>query len=911
MPEWKQEISKRLANLGLKPEREAEILEELAQHLEEHYQELLVNGMTDDQAYNATLQELNNSELLREELTRIEPPINNESVILAMLEKRTMIADLWRDLRFGLRILGKKPGFTAIAVLTLALGIGASTAIFSAVNTLLLRPLPIKEVDQLVFGLALREGSDPFETSLLDYAAYRGQCQAFTSSGIGQQQFYNLVGKGEPERLQGAAVMVDFLSTLGIPPVLGRSFVAGEDRPGGPDVMLLGYDLWQRRFGGDDNLIGQALNLEGKSYTVIGVMPPGFDFPYAAEVWLPLQINIDALPLEQRARPNYAMIARLKPGVSLLQADTEVKALARQLEQEYPQIRRGWSYKLVGLRQQLMGDITGQIEKALYTLILAVGFLLLICCVNIANLLLVQGVAREREMAIRLALGAGRGRIMRQLLVESLLLAFIGNIVGLLLAYWITPLLGTLSPIQAFSLATFLKDYQIDASVLKFSLLLSLLTGIIFGLIPALKMVGNKDLVTIIKQTEQRSGGAAAGWRWLRVLVVAEIAMAVTLLMGAALMVQSFQRLQKIELGFSPENRLLMQVALSPNKYPESYQRIAFTEQVLQRIKALPGVISAGTTTNVPLQIFTTDSIFTVEGRPPANPADVPITAHRYVSSDYLQTLGVTLIKGRLFNEQDRANSMPVVIVSEELARQAWPGEEPLGKRIRRGRLHQTDFPWLTVVGVVKDIKEDRFNFRMDRPVWYLPYSQQENNQSMNLSLNLLVKTSSDPTTLTTAIRDAIYSVDPDQPISGLITMKDHLADVLITERFSALLMGTLAVISLILAALGLYGVMAYSVSQRIGELGLRMALGARPVDIFKLIIGEAALLIMIGLGIGLMGALVLTWFLSSTLYSVSSTDPVTFISISVLLMCVAILASYIPARRAMKLDPMVILRYE
>ncbi|MCA1627988.1 MAG: ABC transporter permease [Acidobacteria bacterium] len=820
---------------------------------------------------------------------------------------------LSQDLRYGIRMLLKKPGFTVVAVLTLALGLGANTAIFSAINALLVRPLPVEEAERLVAGFALREGFDPFGTSLLEYAAYREQAQTLAGSGIAGQRLFNLIGRDdEPERLQGAAVTADYLNTLGVKPILGRGFTAEEDGAGGPASALIGYQLWQRRFGGDRGFVGQPLNLEGRSYTVIGVLPPGFDLPNAAEVWVPLQVNIHTLPLDQRSASAYGMIARLKPGVSLQQADAELKGIARQLEQEYPQIRRGWSYKLIGLRQQLMGDLEGRIQQTLFALAAAVGFLLLICCANVAGLLLMRGVAREREIAIRLALGAGRRRVISQLLTESLLLALIGGLAGLMLAFWMAPLLSALNPIQAFSFATSLNDFRIDARVLSFSFVVSLLTGAVSGLIPALKAVGSNDLVTILKRGDQRSRGGAVSRRWLSALVVAETAVAVVLLVGGSLLLQSFQRLQQTELGFRPDNLLLMQMPLSTNKYSEHHQRAAFVEQTLERVKVLPGVVSAGITTNIPAQSgVTLDSVFVVEGRPPANPADVPITAHRLVSPDYLETLGVTLVKGRTINQQDTAQSQPVVVVSEELARQAWPGEDPLGKRIRRGRPHQTHFPWMTVVGVVKDTKEDRFNFRINRPAWYVPYTQLTGSPPVNLPLNLVVRTNGDPVSLTAAVRHAIRTVDPEQPIADVMTMQNHLADVLITERFSAVLMSTLAFLGLALASLGLYGVMAYSVSQRTGELGLRLALGARPRDILKLVFGQGLLLIVIGLSLGLLGAQALARLLSSTLYQTSPTDPATFALVSMVLIGVALLACYIPARRATKVDPMVALRYE
>jgi putative ABC transport system permease protein len=819
---------------------------------------------------------------------------------------------LIQDLRYGARMLLKKPGFTTVAALMLALGIGANTAIFSAVNALLLRPLPVNGVDRLVYGFSLREGFDPFSTSLLEYAAYRERSRVFAQSGVGRQQPFNLIGWNEPERLRGAAVMAEYLNTLGVKPIVGRGFTAEEDQPGGPAVAILGYGLWRRRFSGDDRIIGAQLNLDGRNTTVVGVMPPGFDIPMSAEIWTPLHISIHNPPIDARAGRDHEMIARLKPGVSVSQADAELKAVARSLEEEHPQFARGWSYGVVPLRQQLIGDLAGRTRKSLFALLAAVAFLLLICCANVANLLLARGVSREREMAIRWALGASRGRIIRQLLIESLLLAALGGVIGLLLAYWLVPLLGALSPIQAVSLSAFLNDIRIDARVLAFTAFVSALTGALFGLAPALRTAAGRSM-PLIRQGEQRTGGVA-GRRLRGALVVGQIAMAMTLLIGGGLMAQSFQRLQQVELGFRPQKLMTMQMALPSAKYQEHRPRVAFIEQVLERVKGLPGVVSAGITTNIPLAQPSIDSIITVEGRPPANPGDVAITASRLVSPGYLETLGVTLVKGRLIAEQDRAGGSPVVVISEELARQAWPGEDPIGKRVRAGRFDQTERPWLTVIGVVKDVKEDRFNFRIHRPAWYIPYfeyGQYQFSARLTAQVDLVVKADDDTASLAASIRRAIGSVDSEQPVSQMMTMKDHLADALIAERFGAVLMGSLAILGLTLASLGLYGVMAYSVNQRTAELGLRMALGARPGDLFKLLTAESVKLIVAGLGLGLAGALAITQFLSGTLYEVSPTDPATFAVISIMLTVVALAACYLPARRATKVDPMVALRRE
>jgi putative ABC transport system permease protein len=814
---------------------------------------------------------------------------------------------LWQDIRYGARMLLKQPGFTLICVLALALSIGANTAIFSAANALLLRPLPVEDIDRLIVPVTLREGFDPFGSPFLEYAAYRDRAHCLASSGVATVRSFNLTGRGEPERVRGATVMANYLSTLGTKPVLGRTILTDDDRPGGPPVALISYGLWQKYFGGNSDVVTQSLNLDGRSYSIIGVMPPGFDLPGIADVWIPLQMDIDSLPLTERAATNNTIVARLRQGVSLEEADAELKTIARQLEQEYPNFRRGWAVKAVSLRQDLLGDLEGRVHRALFALIAGVAFLLLICCANVANLQLARGVARERELVLRRALGAGRWRITRQLLTENILLAVIGGMAGLLLAHWLLPILAALNPIQGISLAAFFHNFSIDQRVLAFVLCISVFTGIASGLLPALKGAGAHELMPRIRQGDQRSGGDAASGGWLKRLIVAEIAIALALLICGGLMVKSFQRLQHVALGFTPDNLLTVKIVLPDSKYSEYRQRVAFADHVLERTLDLPGVVSAGMTTNVPLERETAyDAIFDVEGRPAPNPNDVPITSHRVVSPGYLETLGITLIKGRLINNNDRADTMPVVVVTEEFARQAWPGSDPIGKRVRRIRAGQS-FPWMTVVGVVKNVKEDLFNYRINRPVWYVPYAQVENN----FPLNLVVRTRVDPTSLTASLRDVVRTSDPDQPISNIMTMNTILSNVLVTERFGAVLMGTLAISGLLLACIGLYGVMAYSVKQRTGEIGLRVALGAQRKHVLALFLAEGIKLTLFGLIIGLIAAWSETRLLTSLLFDTRASDPATFVSISLLLVLIALLACFFPARRALSVDPMIALRAE
>jgi putative ABC transport system permease protein len=873
---------------------ETELDQELRSHLEKQAEKHLRSGATREEAFRRARLEFGGLEQIKEECR----DANGVGFVEILLQ----------DVRFGLRLLRKNLGFTLVVVLTLALGIGANTAIFSALNTLLLRPLPVEDIDRVVFCVALREGFDPFGISLLEYSAYRDRAHSFASTGLVQQRSFNLIERGEPERLQGAAISADYLTTLGVRPVLGRSFTAEEDRPGGPAVALVSYSLWKRRFGADPAIVGQTLNLGGSATTVIGILPPAFDLPAATQVWIPLRTDIYGLPLVDRAAPAYDMVARLKPGVGIQQADAEVKGIARQLEREFPQVRSGWGVKLVWQRHELIGDVAGRIRKALFTLVGAVGFLLLICCANVASLLLARSVTRGREIALRRALGADWSRLVRQLVTESSLLALFGGLAGLFLAFFILPLLSSLNPIQTVAFSSLLGEIHMDRHVLAFVACATLLTAVLCPLILVAKTTASNNLAQMINNGGQRGSAGPGGRRALGMLVVAEVAIAVVLLVGGGLMIQSFQRLQSANLGFEPDKLLTMHLDLPPAKYPEYRQRVTFVQQSLERIKNLPGVVSAGFTTNIPMSLFISyDSVFSVEGHPPTNPANVPITAHRLVSPDYLKTLGVTLVKGRLLNEQDRAQSPLVAVISEQLAREGWPGEDPLGKRIKRVRRGQADFPWLTVVGVVKDVKEDRFNFRIDRPVWYLPYEQQENT----FPLDLVVKVNGDPATVTASVRNAIHAVDPDQPVSNITTMKEHLAGVVVTDRFSAILMATLAGLGLTLCVIGLYGVMAYSVSSQTREFGVRVALGANRGDILKMVFGRGIKLIATGVFLGLISALVLTRFFSSTLYGVRANDPITFSVVCTLLIAVALAACYVPARRATKVDPMIALRSE
>ncbi len=814
---------------------------------------------------------------------------------------------LVRDTRVGLRSLLKAPGFTTIAVLTLALGMGASLAIFSAIDALMLRPLPLEQPDRLAFVVSLRDGSDPFGSGLMEYAAYRDRSHSFQSWGLTIARPMNLVEQGEPERIQGAAIEASYLTTLGVHPVLGRGFTVEEDRAGGPAVALISYGFWQRRFGSDPQILGRRLNLNGRLTTVIGVLPPQFDLPFREEVWTPLQLNVEGLALDLRFTHEYDIVGRLKPGTTLQQADADLKAIAHQLEIEYPSARRGWGVRVISLRRQLLDDVAGRVETSLIALGSAVGFLLFICCANVASLLLARAATREREIAVRRALGADWRAIGRQLFTESSILAVFGGTCGLVVAFALTPIFRALSPIHTVAFSGVLEDIRIDGHALLFVSGLAIVTALLCPLMPLFRVAGSHDLVSTIQQGGQRGGAASSGKSWMAALVIAEVAIAVPLLVGGGLMMRSYQRLQRVDLGFRPERLLTMHMDLQPGKYPQFEKRVTFVKQVLAGVRGLPGVESAGITTNMPLSERSRDTAFSVEGRPQANFNDAPMTAHRLVTPDYLETLGVSLVRGRLLNEQDRASGLGVAVVTEEFARQAWQGEDPLGKHVRRRGPLDTPFPWLTVVGVVRDVKDDRFNFRVNRPVWYLPYEQQPNQ----LSLDLVVRTSGEPASVASSVREAIRRVDPGQPVSDVVTMRAHVDGVLVTDRFSAVLMGALSLMGLSLACIGLYGVMAYSVSRQTGEIGLRAAMGAGRGQIFGMVFGRGAKLIGAGMAIGCLPAMLGVRFVAGSVYGVSGGDPVMLAGVAALFCCVGLVACYVPARRAMKVDPMVALRHE
>ncbi|HJR05678.1 MAG TPA: ABC transporter permease [Pyrinomonadaceae bacterium] len=902
MPDWKDEIRRLLSGLRLAPTREAEIVEELSQHLDDRFEQLLQGGATREEAYRAALLELTESDLLAEELRRVERPVQQEPPVMgAASGRRNIMGDLWQDLRYGLRMMLKNPGFTVVAVLALALGIGANSAIFSVVNTVLLRPLPYRDPERLVMIWEDdTKGGYPRDTpAAANYIDWRDQSSVFEGMAAMAEQNFNLTGTGEPEKIEGRRVSANLFSLLGVEPQVGRAFLAEEDQPGRSRVVVISHGLWQRRFGADAKIINQSLTLNGESYTVVGVMPSHFQFPSREdELWVPIAFTPEEAA--SRGRHYLEVVARIKSGVTLEQAQAEMSTIASRLQQQYPEQNAELGAVVTPLHEQVVGDI----KPALLVLLGAVGFVLLIACANVANLLLARAAVRQKEISIRVALGASRLRLVRQFLTESVLLAVLGGGVGLLLSLWGVSLLKAFIPENISQV----EAITIDARVLAFTLLVSLLTGLIFGLAPATQ-ASNLNLNETLKEGGRDSAAGSRGNRIRNLLVVTEVAVSLVLLIGAGLLINSFMRLRNVDPGFRADNLLTMQVELPELKYPEHAQRTNFYNELLRRIEALPGVKSVAVTTNLPLYAQGNSIGVSIEGRPDPAPGQGkrPSVTTRVVSPNYFQTMGIALLQGRGFSDQDKVDSPAVAVISETMARRFWPDQDPTGRRLTSGSPTSTDpNDWITVVGVVKDVRQFELISEAKQQM-YLSYVQAD----FFAPNDLVVRTDLEPLSLASAVRRAVWEVDKDQPVSKIRTMEEIVSESVARQRFSMLLLGIFATLALVLAAVGIYGVMSYSVAQRTREFGIRMALGAQRSDVLKLAVGQGLKLVLVGIVIGLGAAFVLTRVMSSLLFGVSATDPVTFITISLVLVGVAVLASFVPALRATKIDPMDALRYE
>ena len=810
-----------------------------------------------------------------------------------------ILAQVAQDIRYGLRLLRKSPGFTAVTVLTLALGIGASTALFSVVDSLLLRPFPYPDSERLVVVWSKPPRGRVSNVSAANFLDFREQNRVFERMGAVMQAEFNVSIQGVAERLTGFRVSADFLETLGVRPALGRNFAAGDDRPGAPRVAILSHGAWQRRFGGDRRILGQALTVDGESCTIIGVTPASFRFAYAPEMLAPL-----ALDSATASRDFHVLFAfaKLKRGIPSAQARTEMESIARNLERAYPKSLKGWSVDLWPWRQNFVG---GESQRVL-VLFGAVGFVLLIACVNLANLLLAKAAVRRRELAVRASLGAGPVRLVRQILTESVLLSAMGGIAGVLLARWLVPLIATLvaQPILAA-----IAEIGIDGRVLAFTLALSVLTGLLFGVAPAWR-ASKVDLHNELKGAGRGSTSISSGRCLRAALVVAELALSLMLLVGAGLMARSLAAMYSSDPGFRAENVLTMRLTMPEARYAEPAQVRAFDRMLLERVRALPGVRAATLASYMPLEGRAIPMRFQIASRPVPG-AEQPNAGFQYTSAGYFETLGIALRKGRFFTERDNESAPRVAIVNEAFVHRYLAKEAPLGQRlllderwISGKQKPGPPLPW-EIVGVIADVKIWGPH-RSGRPQLYAPLMQCPRPGGV-----LAVRTEVGPLGMARTVRALVHELDKDVPVTDIKTMRQIAAASYAQPRSQAWIIGSFAAVALILAALGTYGVMSCLVAQSTHEMGIRMALGARPGDLLRMTLRKGVVIATIGLGLGLAGSLALTRMVQSLLYRVTPTDPLTYITVSMLLLAVAMLATYVPARRAARVDPSVALRWE
>jgi putative ABC transport system permease protein len=814
---------------------------------------------------------------------------------------------LLQDIRYGVRVLLKNRSFTAVAVFALALGIGANSAIFSVVNSVVLRPLPYKDSERLVtiYSSLLQPGLEKIVVSAPELADFREQNNSFDEVAAYDFQGVNVTGGDEPERIRAALLSPNLLPLLGIDSLIGRGFSPVEDQPGHSQVAVLSYSLWQRRFAGDRNVIGRSIAVDGKSLEVIGVMRGDFHFPDAdTELFLPLTISPELLTEDNRGSHYLSVIARLRPGASIERAQADVNAIAQRMSVEHASTyRSGYGAQVIAMRDDIVGDV----RQTLFILLGAVGFVLLIACANVANLLLARGAARQKEVAVRTALGATRLRLVRQFLTESAILAIIGGGLGLLLALWGVEFLVALSPASIPRI----NEISLDARVVAVTIGVSLLTGLLFGLAPAMQF-SKPDLNETLKDVGRSSTDGRHRQRLRGLLVISELALSIVLLAGAGLMIKSFIKVQGANPGFDTENLLTMRLSLPRSKYSDFNQQTRFFQELIERIQAQPGVQSTAAINALPLSGSTGDRSFKIEGRTPAPGEAGPDEELRFISFGYFSAMGISLFRGRDFTERDNSGAPRVVIVNQALADRYWSGDDALGKRIAYSGLGEGKPNWCEIVGVVSNVKHTGPDIPA-KPEVYLPYLQPLFSTATSTigPMYLVIRSATPPANLTPAIRGAIASIDANQPVSNVKTMSERLNGALAQRRFNMLLLDIFAGVALLLASIGIYGVMSFAVTQRTRELGIRMALGASASNLLRLILGQGMALALIGVIGGLAASFVLTSLINSLLYEVSATDPLTFFAVSVILIAVAMGACLIPARRAMKVDPMVALRHE
>jgi predicted permease len=812
---------------------------------------------------------------------------------------------LVQDFKYSLRVLRKSPGFAAVAVVVLALGIGANTAIFSVVNAVLLRPLPFEDADRLVRVWHVPPpksfpGMTTFTVSAANYLDWSSQNHVFEQMAIYAFRTFNLTGTDHPEELQVAVVSSDFFSVLHVQPMLGRVFTPEEDQPGHGKVVVLSHRYWQNHFGSNPGVVGQNINLNGESYLVAGVMPANMRLPDYAQAWTPMAWT-DA-ERAVRGEHHYLVIARLKPTTDLKQAQAEIDTISGRLAQQYPADDKGWGAIVTPLKEDLVSDI----RPALLVLLGAVAFVLLIACANVANLVLAKTLARRKEIAIRTALGASRARILGQVLSETLLLSCAGGAIGLIFAHFGVRL------IVAFLAQQMPRSVEIglDSWVLGFTVVISLLSGIIAGLAPALRLT-KTDVNEALKQGMGRTSTDSGGKRTRSVLVISEVALSLVLLIGAGLMIRSLWMLRRVSPGFDPRNVLTMTVSVPSTKFPVPAQEISFFGQVLQRVRTLPGVESAGVIDDLPLSGNGSHQPIAIEGRPALPMAEQPEIDVRLISTGYMNAMRIPVLRGRDFSDADVAGRPAAVLISESMAKSFWPNEDPIGKH-----LTMTFFPDASreVVGIVGDVKLDALNETRPTATLYFPLGQLSPPALggwHSFGLTLVARTNSNPAGTVAAVTSAVHQVDQDVPLLNIASMEDLISDSLSPQRFNMLLLAVFAGLALLLAAIGIYSVLSYSVKRRVREIGIRMALGAQVRDVLQLILIEGMRPTLIGLAIGLAGALALGRVLANLIYGVKPTDPITFGAVSVLLASVGLFASLIPAYRATRVEPMKTLRDE
>jgi predicted permease len=876
-------VSSLWRNLFDKESVDQELNEELRAHVDLLTDKKISEGLKPEEARRAALIEVGGIEQVKERVREVRTG--------------RPLEDLSQDLRYALRGLRKNRGFTAVAIITLALGIGANTAIFTVINTVLLRPLPYERPDQLVV-LVETISERPVGVSYPNFVDWRNQSTAFENiAAVRNRESFNLTGAGESERLQGRLVSANFLSTLGVKPIRGRDFLAEDDQPGANPVALISDALWQRRFGADESILGKQLTLNGQQFTVVGITPPNFQYGSEADVTVPIGLSAERFKLRGKD-PGINAVARIKPGTSAEAANAELNTIAARLEQQYPDTNTGRRLRVEALSESVVGEV----RPILLTLLGAVGFVLLIACANVANLLLTRSAGRQKEMAIRTALGAGRARILRQLFTESTVLALAGGVVGLLLAFWGTSLISSYIPEGIPRMG----ELGIDGRVLLFTLGASLLTGVFFGLAPALQS-SDANLTETLKEGERNSsrGHNRAG----KLLVISEVALTLVLLVGAGLLVKSFWRLSQVDPGFDPQNVLAMQISVSAR--PEEGAKVdGFLSELQSRVRTLPGVQSVSVSNGLPFEGANFPPIV-IDGQPPPAPGQ-DLTGLLYtVSTDYFKTMRIDLVRGRLFSAQDTRESPQVALIDEVFARNYFPNQDPIGRRFK---LNTPDAEMREIIGVVRHVEHAglegqtantaEFYFNFDQlPIATLPRYVRR--------VNLLVRTIVEPLSLAGSVRNQISALDKDQAVFNVRTMEQALSRSVAARRFSMILLGVFALLALTLAAVGIYGVISYSVAQRTREVGIRMALGASTTDVIKLVVRDGLKLVLIGVGIGLAGALALTRMMTTLLFGVTPTDALTYTTVALGLIVVALIACCIPARRATKVDPLVALRFE